>query len=595
HEELADYQRQMTIIAALEPERYRENKVPLPLWQIRVGIIYQNKYYLLPICQANRDGWPIMYHSLEANTQTSVLQPDTDGNLSDRFGTRLTLDRSGRVYDLENNLFRGYLLPTNFMSLRRQIAAIIENAPPTVDRNTAQARPLDVQLIAIDRSSQERARKKVTSEAVQNELLALKHTPVLINWDLQAADKPLAYIRRGRRGIGDHALTIFRTPTSMVFDQSHIFFDGIWGIALSEILTGEAISWAAYLRSLAPAKPATTAPYSIRLDHEPGLVPFEKSEPVEVSAESSHIDVKLLYRLLKFFSQRGSGFKLTINDLLIFYRGEFGREYHPSAQLQQRLAELAARQDPQSREANLLIEQALVKARTVNPSIMIPMDANAAKPHERLFPTTFRNPFTDLWANYQQANKTLRRYKISKTAAHWSAFTEARNLLLIQLNYLGQLLRAYKDVAMMGGSPSTASLKLMAHVPDSLLALFNEIPDRINVMNEVIKGEEVFSNVGRVAQGASLSRFISARDDNENKPLVWGVLTDDDDVMHVSLRDFRPHVSLLYQIGRADLAQLMVEDYLEAFTVGFNQFAAFLSDILRANASHASEGSDDGQ
>lgn len=40
-----------------------------------------------------------------------------------------------------------------------------------------------------------------------------------------------------------------------------------------------------------------------------------------------------------------------------------------------------------------------------------------------------------------------------------------------------------------------------------------------------------------------VSRFISAKDDNQNKPMVWAVVTDDSDVMHLALRDFRPHVT----------------------------------------------------
>jgi hypothetical protein len=41
--------------------------------------------------------------------------------------------------------------------------------------------------------------------------------------------------------------------------------------------------------------------------------------------------------------------------------------------------------------------------------------------------------------------------------------------------------------------------------------------DLTRFSNRPIKGEEVISNVGRVARGSTLSRFISAKDDNENK------------------------------------------------------------------------------
>ena len=111
---------------------------------------------------------------------------------------------------------------------------------------------IDEQLLCIGRTEQERARRDIRSEVTQQELAALKYAPVIINWDQQDGSNPLTYIRRGKRGIGDGAVTIFRTETSIVFDQSHIFFDGTWGMALAEILTDEAISWVAYFNSLTP-------------------------------------------------------------------------------------------------------------------------------------------------------------------------------------------------------------------------------------------------------------------------------------------------------------------------------------------------------
>ena len=217
---------------------------------------------------------------------------------------------------------------------------------------------------------------------------------------------------------------------------------------------------------------------------------------------------------------------------------------------------------------------------------MIPMDATAVNPRERLYPTTFRNPFTEFWSNYQHAAESFRHYQASQTQEQWAVFTEARRALLAQLNYFGQLLRAYKKVALEGGSTSTATMKLMAHLPDSLLKLLDEIPKRIDILNEVLKGEEVFSNVGRVARGSSLTRFVSAKDDNENKALVWGIITDDNEIMHISLRDFRAHVAVLCQLNRPDLAETLAQDYLDAFVTGFNRFVQQLLDLLNATASH---------
>jgi hypothetical protein len=253
------------------------------------------------------------------------------------------------------------------------------------------------------------------------------------------------------------------------------------------------------------------------------------------------------------------------------------------------LFELEAERTPEAQEVYKLINEILVKSQANNPSILIPMNATANSPRERLYPTTFRNPLTNLWVRYQNASKALNHYTVNQTQANWAVFTDERRSLLAQLNYFGQLMRAYKNVALKGGSTTTATMKLLAHLPDSLLKLLDEIPRRIDVLNEVIKGEEVFSNVGRVARESSLTRFISAKDDNENKALVWAVLTDDNDVMNLSLRDFRSHIVALKKLDRIELAKIMLQDYLDAFSTGFNQFVARLLDILNANATHASK------
>jgi hypothetical protein len=183
----------------------------------------------------------------------------------------------------------------------------------------------------------------------------------------------------------------------------------------------------------------------------------------------------------------------------------------------------------------------------------------------------------------------LEGYLTQQTQTSWAGFSEARRSLLTQLHYFGELMRAYKKVALEGGSTSTAVMKLLAYLPDSLLKLLDAIPQRVDILNEVLKGEEVFSNVGQVARGSSISRFISAKDDNDNKTLVWAVVTDNKDKLHLSLRDFRPHVAALHKVNRPDLAELIAKDYLDAYANGFNRFVKRLLDILNANALHTRE------
>ena len=79
-------------------------------------------------------------------------------------------------------------------------------------------------------------------------------------------------------------------------------------------------------------------------------------------------------------------------------------------------------------------------------------------------------------------------------------------------------------------------------------------------------------------RSSTLTRFISAKDDNDKKTLVWGVLTDAEGVMRVSLRDFRPHVKLLTACGHKKLAARMTRHYLESYADGVNSFTR---DLLR--------------
>lgn len=585
NQELPAYQRQMSLLAVLMPDRYRENRIPLAFWQTRIGVVLQGRYYLLPAYQTDQLGQPLLFETQQPDSPFYPLSANAKGELRDPQGQLLAVSRNAEIYRGQDVYPCGYLRPAVFQAIRRQVAAIFkhaEEAGPSLEPG------LDEQLVSVKRIDQERARR-LLPEAAKRELQELRSAPVIINWDEQNSAKPLSYIRRGKRGVGDHALTIFRTSRSIVFDQSHIFFDGVWGMALAEILSSEAASWAGYFNTLATPEPASITPYSLKLAVEPALEKFSTALPPEVSAESQQIDLPALYNLCKLLPKRHPALKLTITDMLILYRCEFGHEYQHRQALEDALFEFRVQNTPEAQTIYETIHDALTTEQAKNPSIVIPMDATASHPHERIYPTTFRNPFTELWVQYRRTVEALQIYTSGQDQATWLEFTDQRRSLLGQLNYFGQLMRAYKKVALEGGSTSTMAMKLLAHLPDSLLSLLDEIPKRVDILNEVLKGEEVFSNVGRVARGSSLTRFVSAKDDNDNKRMVWGVVTDDNDVLHVSLRDFRPHVSALHKANRLDLAELILEDYLKGFVTGFNQFVKDLLEVVNANATHASK------
>ncbi|MCD4684597.1 MAG: hypothetical protein K8S97_01500, partial [Anaerolineae bacterium] len=154
---------------------------------------------------------------------------------------------------------------------------------------------------------------------------------------------------------------------------------------------------------------------------------------------------------------------------------------------------------------------------------------------------------------------------------------------LAALAGFGAVLSRAKDVAMVGESVSVGTIKLLAHMPTPLQRLLDQIPGKLDMLNDIIKGREVFSNVGVVASGSTLVRFITAKDDNDRKTLAWGIVTDARGVMHISLRDFRRHVRLLFAIGRADLAHWMAQDYLDQYVHGLNRYVQELNLITRAS------------
>src|SRR5690606_11757154 len=106
------------------------------------------------------------------------------------------------------------------------------------------------------------------------------------------------------------------------------------------------------------------------------------------------------------------------------------------------------------------------------------------------------------------------------------------------------------------------------------------IPQKIGILNEILKGREVFSNTGQVTTSSTLTRFTSARDDGATKLLVWGVMSDASGRLHIALRDFRPHVGPLRRQGRADLAQALAQDYLDSYALTVNNVVRSIQRVL---------------
>ncbi|HEX2622701.1 MAG TPA: hypothetical protein VHL11_21220 [Phototrophicaceae bacterium] len=160
----------------------------------------------------------------------------------------------------------------------------------------------------------------------------------------------------------------------------------------------------------------------------------------------------------------------------------------------------------------------------------------------------------------------------------YQQFDSLQREYLATLAGFGAVLSRAKTIASSGEGASTGSIRLLAHMPRPLQRLLDEIPSKIDLLNDIIKGREVFSNVGAVAPTSTLTRFITAKDDNEKKTLAWGVITDAQGKMRISLRDFRPYVGLLNNQKLSDLARRITQDYLDTYVQGLN---VYINDLRR--------------
>ncbi|NDJ84437.1 MAG: hypothetical protein GYB66_00990 [Chloroflexi bacterium] len=513
----AAYQTQMSLQMALTPEPYFDRRDPIPLEACTIAVAWNGEYYLVPI-----------FHN----------------------GARL-----------------------NQQTVRAMASTILANGPARVPT------PVDTLLVHVPRSQQATVRNSLPAGMLET----LRTAPIIINWNTADAALPLAEIRRGRRGIGDHALTLFRTDQSIVFDQSHIFFDAIWGMAIAEILTGQAIRHAGEMKDLAPIRDSHVRARPVNMALPSPVIEKirRQTEPtIEVAAETETRILEEINYVRRLLKRRNSELDLTFNDLLVLYRSMHNQLYRPAKSLMQSLKMLAMagrRQEAVVDNVRVMLDNLLRES----PAFLIPIDATTINPRARIFPVTFspQPPWTTIAPQHEQTWARLDLYREQPTDANWKAFSEARSYYLGMLRLFGALMQRYKDLALEGKSISTISLEFLGSVPRRLQPLLRDLPDHIDLLNDMLKGTEVFSNVGHVASTSSLKRFITAKDDNRKKELCWGVMTRADGTTAISLRDFRPQVTALVDINASDIALMITRDFLESYAYGLRQYVLELTEM----------------
>ncbi len=576
-EERPAYQRQMSLLARLEPGKFRDQRVPVPLWQSKIGLIWRGHTYLFDACMRDDYGRAVVFTNDGDNWP---LEQNVSGTPIDPFARPLRI-RGGWVYreDEASDEPFGYIAPPDVRSIKGLVQQIITSDTPPSDSDA------DLLLVSAPRAEQEDLRSMLPMPT-RRALKELGMAPIIINWDEQSRNLPLGRLRRqARRGVGDHPLTIMRTDSSIVFDQSHVFFDGTWGMTIAEVMTNQAIDWCRHamnadVMSGARAQRLSLIGSSEFVKRSNQTRSEENYTYAEAAAETSDIDLKQLQKVRYYLRQRGV--QLTINDMLVLGRVFHAEEYIPSADLSKAVANLPEK-------LMLKVMKSVESSTGVNPSMLIPMDASFKDPRDRVYPTSFRNPLTGMMDAYDESKLAYGMYLVRQDADAWYDLDESRKQFFSYLLYFGELLKAIKAITTRGESFNMATIRLMGHLPSSVQQILDQIPQRVGILNEVVKGEEVFSNVGRVAAGSSLSRFISAKDDGKAKRLVWGILTDDNGSMQVTLRDFRAHVEPLVEANYIDAADLVAYDYVRAYADTVNRLVTEIRDLALVEPRHTVE------
>lgn len=575
--ELSVYQRQMTLLATLDAESYQDRRTPLRLDAARVAVVLGGRYYLLDACARDAAGRLLIApREPGAAAFALALQAGQDGQLCDPLGRPVDINRRGRVK--LGAVALGHLHPPAPAAIWAWAAAVLRHSAAAPPADPADAPDL---LLARAPRARQAELRGLLAPAAQAELEALRGAPIIINWDRHDSSQPLNLIRQTRRGVGDHALTLIRTSRGMLFDMSHISFDGGWGMALAEIMTNHA---SALLASAPPAAPAgaPAQPLGLRTTGEflASAGAAAARSPAETGAESTAIDLAAINQIRKRLARRQ--LSLTVNDLLLLARCTHAASYQAGALAQRALGAIATLDGGPALVQQIMGQ--LEEQRAINPALLIPMDASAIDPRLRLHPATFRNPVPEVLARLDRCAELVTQLQRQADPQTQATFDQERAALFADLYNVGAALQALKQVTMRGEGFNTAALRLLGHLPQSMQHLLDLIPQKIDILNEILKGREVFSNVGQVVAGSAVARFVSARDDGETKLLVWGIMSDTRGRLVVTLRDFRPHVAPLLEHGRADLAAWLAQDYLDDYAAGVNALVRRIQWVLAFQA-----------
>lgn len=244
-------------------------------------------------------------------------------------------------------------------------------------------------------------------------------------------------------------------------------------------------------------------------------------------------------------------------------------------------------------EAAATVTQATFPVNQAVPAVLIPLEAAPASPRDRLYPLVFAAPLRELDVRglHGRAHDALTATRQGDLP--FAEFEQHRRAYLAALAGFGQILHHAQEISVRGesvhgasargGSAAADVLKRWATMPTPVVRFLEAMPDRFDPLNALMKGQEMFAHRKLLTANSSLTRFSTAKEDSEKKGLAWGVLTDAQGVMRVTLRDFRPHVAALTNIGYKALAARLTQHYLDTYAAGLNNYLHELRRIAVAS------------
>lgn len=540
---LPAYQRQMSLLQSLRPGRHQDVPVPIPVDKLNIAVRKGNRYVLIP-----------------------VYVPDQG---------RAT----GSYRMISKEEIRGYA---------EYIGEMPDEGPIS----------LNPSLPRIPRRYQHGVRKRYIPEVLEK-LEVLASAPVVINWNIHDASRNLSSIRQTQRGGNDQPLTLIRTERGMVFDFSHILFDGLWASRVAHYIMHFTISITNGLEledtaaaakeppvldtpadrqeesfplAVLAARPdrVQTVQLELDVDSKEREAPHTDKLVHEVSAELDGIELKSLTAPLQLMNQHGV--KITINDLLLLARMLHAKTYRPSMQVEQALACLS---DPkEARSAVRLWRQRMEKERQCPPALLIPVDVTEHDPKERLYMTSIRPD--DLPQGLLEQLAQLIRLRSARINSFPTIMTGINERLAEAI----LIFRKKFNLALQGKSFSTKASRLFVASPYPMRDVGDWVTEQVKGLQTRVKGDELFSSLGQMPPWSTAIRFMSARSKGKAQQRVWGIMTDNQQRLMITLRDFHPLTVMLIRNGQGNLAASILQDYLNAFGNTLLLLAQRLASLL---------------